>query len=220
MASDHGKAAERLGIGVGISAIETGRHSTSFRVQKWDLDQIEWVQIRDYDDGRWLRPGQEPNQHHFREYRCRPFETYYKEDCNLVLDTGWQMIMNGIAGTPPTHVFTNGSYGRIGLGTSGTAVAYTDSALGSYGSLTTHNWEVINAVPTVGSTHTAGLVLAAQFPTGDANGTAIAEFGTDLGTAAALTVTPTAPFVTHGNASPGTKTAAQTWNATVTITWS
>ena len=220
MAGESGRAAERMGVGVGTGMPETGRHETQFKVEKWDIDQIGWVAAKDYDDMRRLRPGQEPVSHHFRAYRCLPYETYVKEDCNLILDTGWQMIMNGIAGTPPAHVFTNGTYGRIGMGASATAVTYTDTVLGSITSLVGHNWNVINAVPTVGATHALGLVLAAQFITTDLNGgVAIQEFGTDLGTAAALTASPTAPFVSHGNATPGTKTAAQTWNATVTITW-
>jgi hypothetical protein len=218
MASERGRGSDVFGVGVGTGVIETGRHHTAFSVEKWDLDQIAWVTSRDYDDLRNLARGAEPVAANFREHRCSPYETYVKEDCNLILDTGWQYIMNGFAGSAVTK-FVNATTGRIGLGTSATAVAYADTALNAIGALTSHNWEVINAVPTVGASHTAGLVLAAQFPTGDANGVAIQEFGSDLGTVATLSVTPVGTFVSHGNATPGTKTSAQTWNATLTITW-
>ena len=61
--------------------------------------------------------------------------------------------------------------------------------------------------------------LAAQFATGEANGVAIQEFGLDYGTTSTLSVSAVGGLFSHGNATPGTKTSAQTWNATVTITW-
>jgi hypothetical protein len=126
--------------------------------------------------------------------------------------------MGGIAGTTPTK-FVNATTGRIGLGTSATAVTYTDTALNAIGALTTANWKVINAVPTVGSTHTAGLILSAQFATTEANNVAIQEFAADLGTASTLSTAAVGGLFSHGNATPGTKTSAQTWNATITYTW-
>jgi hypothetical protein len=62
-------------------------------------------------------------------------------------------------------------------------------------------------------------VIAAQFATGEANGTAIAEFGADLGTTSTLSTAAVGGLFSHGNASPGTKTSAQTWNTTITYTW-
>ena len=205
-------------IDVGLGLRETGGHQTQFKVEKWDLDQINWVRARDYDGLRLLGPSQEPTARHFRRENCAPFETYVKEDANLITDAGWQYIMNGFAGSAVTK-FVNATTGRIGLGTSATAVAYGDSALGAIGALTTANWKVINAVPTVGSTHTAGLIIAAQFGTTEANNVSIQEFGTDLGTTRTLSVSAVTTLVTHGNATPGTKTSAQTWNATVTFAW-
>jgi hypothetical protein len=208
---------DQLGIDVSLGMRESGGHRTDFLVEKWDADQIAWVTRKDEDDLRLVRPGQEPAARHFREYRCLPFETYLLEDANLILDAGWQMMMNGIAGSAVTK-FSNGAVGRIGGGISATAATYVQTDLQAATGAANRQWELINAVPTVGSTHTAGLVLAAQFPTTDGN-FAWAEFGVDSGTAGG-TGASVAPMFSRGTASPGTKTSAQTWNATVTATWS
>lgn len=218
MSQEQGGGSDRLLIGVGAGIRETARHYTAFGVEKWDSDQIDWTRGRDYDGERLIKPGAELVAADFRRNRVTPYEVYRKEDCNLITDVGWQNIMGGIAGTTPTK-FVNGTTGRIGLGVTGTAPTYTDTALASIGALTTANWKVINAVPTVGSTHTAGLILAAQFGTTEANGVAIAEFALDLGTTSTLSTAAVGGLFSHGLASPGTKTSAQTWNATVTITW-
>lgn len=216
---ENGKGTERFGIEVESTIIETGGHRTQFKVEKWDLEQISWTRARDYDGLRLIGPitsGAEPVAAHFRAYRCLPFDTFIEEDCNYVLDGGWQMMMNGIAGSTVTK-FANGSVGRIGGGITSTAPAYSQTDLQATTGASNRQWEVINAVPTVGATHTAGLVFAAQFPTTDGN-FAWAEFGVDSGTTAG-TGASVAPMLSRGTASPGTKTSAQTWNATVTITW-
>lgn len=210
------RATDSMSIRASSGPSDRGGHRTQFAVRKWDTDQIAWTVSRDYDGRRLLYPGQEPDQHTFAEYRCLPFELYELEDCNLILDAGWQMMMNGIAGSAVTK-FANGAVGRIGGGISSTAAAYTQTDLQAATGAANRQWEVINAVPTVGTTHTAGLVFAAQFPTTDGN-FAWAEFGFDSGTTAG-TAASVAPMLQRGTASPGTKTSAQTWNATVTITW-
>jgi hypothetical protein len=214
---EEGRGRDRLSIGVETYFQEVGRHHTAFQVEKWSLDQIHWVRSRDYDNLRLLSPGQEPEKPHFMAYRVEPFEVFRDEDCNLITDTGWTYIMNGFAGSAITK-FVNGTTGRIGLGTSATAATYADVALNAIGALTTANWKVINAVPTVGN-HTTGLILQAQFGLTEANGVAIAEFGTDLGTTSTLSTAAVGGMVTHGTSAPGTKTSAQVWNTTVTITW-
>jgi hypothetical protein len=218
MAREQGGGSDRLLVGVGAGVRELGRHYTAFQVEKWDGDQLAWALSKDYDGERLIKPGAEPVAADFTRLRVKPFEVYRREDCNLITDVGWQNIMGGIAGTTPTK-FVNGTTGRIGLGTSSTAPTYTDTALNAITSLTTANWKVINAVPTVGSTHTAGLILAAQFGTTEANGNAIAEFALDLGTTSTLSASAVGGLFSHGLASPGTKTSAQTWNTTVTIQW-
>lgn len=216
MAVEHGGGRDTLHIGVGTGLAESGGHNTIFQVEKWDDEQIAYV--RRNLDRLGHRQFWEPAAADFAALSVKPFEVYSKEYANLITDTGWQNIMNGFAGSSVTK-FVNATTGRIGLGTSATAVTYTDTALNSIGALTTANWKVINAVPTVGSTHTAGLILAAQFGTTEANTVAIQEFGTDLGTTSTLSTAAVGGLITHGNATPGTKTSAQTWNATVTITW-
>lgn len=214
-AMDHGEGRDSLAIGVGLGFAEVGSHSTRFTVEKWDIDQVNWTRSR--LDRLGHRHLWEPVKADFEKVRVRPFDIYDKEDCNLITDVGWTYIMNGFAGTSVTK-FVNATTGRIGLGTSATAVAYADTALNAIGSLSVANWKVINAAPTVGN-HTTGLILATQFGLTEANVTAIQEFGTDLGTTSTLSTAAVGGLVTHGNATPGTKTSSQTWNATVTITW-
>lgn len=199
-----------MGVGVLAGVREVASHRTLFRVEKWDADQIRWTR-RKLDLPRHAEPG----ARQFAVARVRPFDVYEKDNCNLVLNAGWQMIMNGIAGSAVTK-FASGT-GRIGGGISATAPAATQTDLQAATGTTNRCWEVLNATPTVGSTGAAGLILAATFPTGDGN-FAWAEFGVDSGTAQNSTAS-VAPMLNRGTASPGTKTSAQTWNVTVTISW-
>lgn len=216
MANEQGRSSDGFGVGVLLGHREAGGHRTNFQVEKWDADQVEWVQRRDYDGQRLIARDAEPKAADFMRLGCKPFETFLEEDCNIILDAGWQMIMNGIAGSSVTK-FANGTVGRIGGGISSTATAYTQTDLQAATGAANRQWEVINAVPTVGSTHTAGLIVAAQFPTTDGN-FAWAEFGLDSGTTAG-TGASVATMFSRGLASPGTKTSAQTWNATITYTF-
>jgi hypothetical protein len=210
-----GKGQDSMHITSDTYLHETGGHETTLTVEKFDIDQVRWVQ------NKFVIPYDvDPHINRFKNLNIKPFETYRKDNCNLILNAGWVNLMNAIAGTTPTK-FVNNTTGRIGLGTSATAVAYTDVALGAIGALTTANWEVINAVPTIGSGSGAGngLILAATFPLNAANGVAIAEFGVDFGTAATLSAAAVGGFFSHGNASPGTKTSSQVWNVIVTYQW-
>lgn len=218
MAIERGAGAQSFGVSVGTGMMEHGRHRTDFRVQKWDIDQVDWTLKRNARDPIF-NPASEPVARHFRIFGVKPFEEYLKEDANLITDIGWVDIMGGFAGTTPTK-FVNAVTGRIGLGVSATAATHADTALNSIAALTTANWKVINAVPSIGSTGAAGVVLAAQFGLTEANGAAIQEFGTDLGTTSTLSASAVGGLFSHGNATPGTKTSAQTWNTTVTMTWS
>jgi hypothetical protein len=220
MAEESGSGSDGFGAGVLLGNREHGRHWTNFQVEKWDAGQIAWTLTRDYDDLRLISQGAEPLAADFARLRCCPFEVYLKEDANLITNAGWVNIMGGIAGTTPTK-FVNATTGRIGLGVSATAVTAADTALGSVAGLSANNWKVINAVPTVGSGTGAGngLILSAQFITTDANGAAIAEFAADMGTTNTNVVTAQGTFFSHGNATPGTKTSAQTWNATISYQW-
>jgi hypothetical protein len=215
MALDHGRGQDTLHIGVGTGLRESGGHNTIFQVEKWDDDQIAYARRRLDRIGH--RQLWEPDAADFGALNVRPFEVYTKDHANLILDAGWQMLMNGIAGSAVTKFSTTGPVGRIGGGISSTAAAYTQTDLQAATGAANRQWELLSANPTVGSTHTAGLVFAATFPTTDGN-FAWAEFGVDSGTAAG-TGASVATMLSRGTASPGTKTSAQTWNATVTITW-
>ena len=210
MAFDRGLSRDRLGVAVEAGALETSRHYSQFRVEKWDTDQIGWASRR-LD----LPPHVEPAARHFAAARIRPAEVYEKEDCNLIQDAGWQLLMNGLAGTAITKF--SATVGRIGGGITGTAATYTQNDLLAATGAANRQWELVSATPTVGATHTAGLIFAATFPTTDGN-FAWAEFAVDQGTAAG-TAAAVAVCLNRGVASPGTKTSAQTWNVTVTITW-
>ena len=209
---DTGSGNDRLDVTALVGARDFGGHETLFRAEKWDTDQIGWVSRR-----LSLPPGAEPAAGHFARAGVAPFEVYEKENCNLILDAGWQMLMNGIAGSSVTKFSTTGPVGRIGGGISNTAAAYTQTDLQAATGSANRQWEILSANPTVGSTHAAGLVFAATVPTTDAN-FAWAEFGVDSGTAAG-TGASVATMLNRGVASPGTKTSSQTWTVTVTITW-
>lgn len=212
MSRDRGRGADRMTAGVLTGAVDTGGHETLFRVEKWDAGQIAWTSRR-LD----LPPDAEPAARQFARARVRPFEVFEAENCNLVLNAGWQMLMNGIAGSSVTKFSTTGPVGRIGGGISSTAPAATQTDLQAATGAANRQWELLSANPTVGATGAAGLIFAATFPTADGN-FAWAEFGVDSGSAAG-TGASTAVMLNRGTASPGTKTSAQTWNVTVTITW-
>lgn len=210
-----GAGADWLGIRAGTALAEAGGHRTLFTVEKWDVDQLNFARRR--IDRLGHRRDWEPGPADFARLRVAPFETYAKDNANFVLDSGWQMLMNGVAGSSVTKFSTSGPVGRIGGGDTATAAAYTQTDLAAATGTTHRCWELLSANPTVGSTHSAGLIFAATFPTGDGN-FAWAEFGVDSGTAQNSTAS-VAPMFSRGVASPGTKTSAQVWNATVTVTW-
>lgn len=214
MSIERGHGSDRLAIDVGLGFRETGRHSTSFTVEKWDVDQIKFARHKNNRD-LLFNPAMEPDAAWFRAMRVGPYEVHHDEDCNLILDAGWQLLMNGLAGSSITKF--SATVGRIGGGITNTAAAYTQTDLQAATGAANRQWELVSSTPTVGSTHTAGLVFAATFPTTDGN-FAWAEFGVDQGTAGG-TGASVATMLSRGVSSPGTKTSAQTWNATVTITW-
>lgn len=212
---DNGRSSDRLGVGVLTRAIESGRHCTLLTVERWDDDDIRRATRKLYPYG--APPGFEPDHRHFRQLKASSYLTTTDEDCNLILDTGWNLLMKNVAGTAGT--LFSATVGRIGIGTGTTAAAYTDTALGSVASMTGNNWILLSGAPTVNTTHSAGLVFAASFGTSAAVG-AWQEFGTDQGTASAgPTATPTAVFFNHGISAQGTKLNTQTWTVTETITW-
>lgn len=210
MSGDRGLGLDAMAVRAFTHARESGGHRTQFQVDKWDADQITWTRRRLDIPARF-----EPSAKSFAALKVAPFDTYMKEDCNLIQDAGWQLLMNGLAGTAITKF--SATVGRIGGGITGTAATYTQNDLLAATGATNRQWELVSSTPTVGATHTAGLIFAATFPTTDGN-FAWAEFAVDQGTAAG-TAAAVAVCLSRGVASPGTKTSAQTWNVTVTIGW-
>jgi hypothetical protein len=219
-AYERAHASERMLVGVGAGLSDGGRERGIFRVDKFDIDQIDWAKKKfDLDVPEWW----EPKGQQFTKFGLKPQEVYEKDNCNLLTGAGWAIALNSksfLASGSNTTVWWTAAVGRIGLGTSGTTPTYADSALNAIGALTTANWELVSSVPTY--TAASGgtgpyFTLAATFPLNAANTVAITEFGTDQGNAATLSTAAVGVFVTHGLASPGTKTSSQVWNVTVTI---
>jgi hypothetical protein len=228
MAQDYGKASERLGIDVGTTMIESGKNRTNFRIDKWDLDQIHWARGQNM---RWLifDPREEPNARWFKKFNCTPAEVVEDHDCNLITAAGWTRCLGtgGWQGSATTAF--SSTVGRVGLGqvAAGTSPSYTDTALGAATGWTGGNWQLNGAAATY-TAATAGvpatMVFTCTFGTGAYSSNAITEFAVDQGTSAssANTTASVAPMVNHGiiaSGSYGTKTSAQTWNTTVTMTF-
>ncbi len=182
---------------------DSGSHRTDLLVEKYDADQTRWVARKSGIT--------EPRGRDFEVLKVRPYEIGEEHDCNLITDAGWNLLMKNVAGT--AGALFSATVGRIGIGDSTSAVAYADTALNA---ATNKQYKLISAAPTVGTTHTAGLVLSASFGSAQAN-YAWQEFGTDQGTADGTTVA--AVFFNHGLSSQGTKSSGQTWVVTETITW-
>jgi hypothetical protein len=201
---------ERLGVGVLTSAIESGGHRTTLTVERWDADDIARATRKLFPFG--APPGFEPKGEHFRQLKASSYQTTVDEDCNLVLDAGWNLMMKNVAGSAGT--LFSATVGRIGIGDSSTAAAYTQTDLQASSN---KYYQLISAAPTVGTTHGAGLVFAATFGTGVAN-YAWNEFVTDQGTTS--NATGVAVCFNRGVSSQGTKLSTQTWSVTETIAWS
>lgn len=204
--------------------LDGGRETGAFQAEKWDADQIGWTSARDYDSLRLLRPGQEPEAPHFFEYGCLPYEVYRVEDCNSLTAAGWTLAMATGSWLGTTGTKFSASVGRIGLGT-GAPTNYNDTALTSVAGITgTGNWTLVSGIPvwTAPTGATPGnYVFQATFATAYGNGAAITEFAVDQGTSTAVSnlVTAVPTMVNHGTCAAGTKTVAQTWNITVTMTF-
>lgn len=220
---------DRMEIGVTTHLLESGRNRTNFMIEKWDLDQINWVRGKDYNGGRILSRGQEPVKRHFVRYKCTPAEIVLDEDCNLITAAGWALAIHTGAWLGSAGTLFSATVGRVGLGqvAAATAPTYADVALGAASGWTGGNWQLCGVAPvyTAASGGTgATMVFACTFSTAAFSTNAITEFAVDQGTAAsaANTTASTAPMVDHGiiaSGSYGTKTSSQTWNTTVTMTF-
>jgi hypothetical protein len=212
MAIDRGFGADTMGIAALSPLVESGRERTKLVVQKWDDDQTKWMHRRMHLPQSVTVPGRI-----FLKAGVMPYEEFTYNG-NLITQAGWGQLFKAVTVGSPT--LFSATVGRIGIGTSVSAAAATDTALGSVASLTGNNWKLCGALPTVTSAATPGtVVFVATFGATDAVG-AWNEFAIDQGTASAgPVVTATAPMMNHStNIGAGTK-ASGTWTATATLSF-
>ena len=132
----------------------------------------------------------------------------------MILQAGWVALLGGIAGTSITTKFSS-TVGRIGVGDSNTAAAYTQTDLQA---ATNKYYQLVSGTPVITTSSTPPtLVFSASFGTGVAN-YQWQEFITDEGTAS-NTGPVVATCLNRGVSNQGTKASGQTWTATETISW-
>lgn len=209
------------------SATEFAAVSTSLLIRKWDAEQTAWVLRKAADDRALaqLSRGENVTVHPdlFALYGVEPYETWQRDNVNNVLQAGWVALLGGIAGTSITNKFS-ATNGRIGVGTSSTAVSYTQTALqgDTGGSSTTSYYKLVSGAPTIATgSSPPTLTFVSAFGSGVAN-FAWNEFGTDNYTADGVTTTGLGAgviFFNRGQVAMGTKASGQTWTATETISF-
>lgn len=216
MTIDKGFGADHMGIAASAPISESGIERTMLMVSKWDDEQTDWMHRKLGLPDHVTIPG-----YAFINHRVNPYEDFVYHG-NLITRAGWTLFLHGktilSTDTAPT-LFFDSTHGRIGVGTSVSAAAATDTALGSIASMTGNNWILCAAAPTVTTTATPStVVFTATFGATDAVG-AWNEFAIDQGTAAAASVTATAPMLNHSTSiGAGTK-AGGTWTATATLSF-
>jgi hypothetical protein len=193
---------------------------TDLTIRKWDANQAGWARRhadRDFAGSRGNWPSL------FEYYRIRPYETWHQKNVNNIVQAGWVALLGGIAGTTITNKFS-ATNGRIGAGTSSTAVSYSQTALvgDTGGSSTTSYYQLVSGAPViVTATSPPTLTLTAVFGTGVAN-YAWNEFGSDNYTASGVTATGLGAGVIFFNrgvpaGGMGVKVAGQVWTASETL---
>jgi hypothetical protein len=205
VATDKGRAADRLMVGVSAPLPDSGRATTRWHIDRWDAEQTAWVKHRTgfvAPDGRdFLRLG------------VRPYESSEVVG-NLITNAGWTRLMNLLTNQGATQAY-DATHTRVGVGDATTpAEAYADTDLAAAAG-STHRWfQLVGGAGTLG---TRTLTWSATFGTADGN-FAWNEFGIDAGTASGNTVT--APLLNHKVAiAQGTKASGQTWTASAALTF-
>lgn len=212
---------ERLDVAAESPAREMAAVFTTLKVERWDEEQTRWARgvlelpgFIDLTPVHFARAGQGG---------VRPYLVTEDVNCNAIVSAGWTALLGGVAGTTITNKFS-ATNGRVGVGTSTTAVAWGDTALGgdTGAASTTSYYKLVSTAPstTIGS-GPATLVFTATFGTGVAN-FAWQEFGTDNYTTDGVTTTGLGAgfiFFNHGISNQGTKVSGQTWTATETLTF-
>lgn len=206
------------------SHLEYAAVSTSLLIRKWDQDAAEYVLRREGRDTAALtrRENVRISPALFAKHKVEPYEVWQRDNVNNVLQAGWVALLGGIAGTSITNKFS-ATYGRIGVGTSTTAVSYSQTYLqGDTGSgSTTSYYQVVSSAPTISTASSPPtLVFTSAFGTGVAN-FAWNEFGTDNYNTSGVTTQSLSNviFFNRGQVAMGTKASGQTWTATETISF-
>jgi hypothetical protein len=188
---------------------------TSMRIRKWDAGQTAYALRRaDRDALGLLRQGRDVRvmPETFERYGVEPYETWFQNNVNAVLQAGWVALLGGIAGTSITTKYS-ATVGRIGVGDSTTALAWTQTGLQA---ATNKYYQLVSGAPVITTTTgPATLVFAATFGTGNGN-FAWQEFVTDQGTSSGSGAV-VAVCLNRGVVPMGTKASGQTWTATETI---
>ena len=206
--------------------LEYAAVSTSLLIRKWDADQTAFVLRKaDRDALKLLRQGRNVTVHPdtFERYGVAPFEVWQRDNVNNVLQAGWVALLGGIAGTSITNKFS-ATNGRIGVGTSSTAVSYTQTFLqgDTGGASTTSYYKLVSGAPSISTgSSPPTLTFTSAFGTAVAN-FAWNEFGTDNFTADGVTTQSLGAgfiFFNRGVVTMGTKASGQTWTATETISF-
>jgi len=221
-------ASERFEVAVHSPMHEYAVVQTSMTIEKWDEDQTRWAleKLLGPDPSRIMTRGNfTVSPEAFRELHVTPSGTWTQENCNNVVQGGWVALLGGVAGTSITTKFS-ASAGRIGVGTSSTAVSYAQTYLqGDTGSSsTTSYYQLVSSSPTIATGSTPPtLTFTSTFGTGVAN-FAWNEFGTDNYTASGVYLNGlggTTIFFNRGvpAGGMGTKASGQTWTATETISF-
>src|SRR5438477_7366032 len=126
MSSDHGQAADHLGLGVSLGLADlVQRATTIWRVDRFDADQTAWAH-----DRLGLSPlGLSLTVEDFADLGIRPYETTETVG-NAVLQAGWARVLANLTAVPAATAVYDGTHARIGAGNGVTAVnATTDTDL-------------------------------------------------------------------------------------------
>jgi hypothetical protein len=210
--------------------IEALTARTDLVIRKWDQGQVAWVLGRMADSralGALLDRGENVTvtPETFALHGVAPYEVWRMENVNNVLQAGWVALLGGIAGTTIANKFS-ATNGRIGVGTSTTAVAYSQTALAgdTGGSSTTSYYQLISGAPViVTSASPPTLTFTATFGTGVGN-FAWNEFGTDNYTTSGVTTTGLGTsYLLFNRGIPaggmGTKASGLIWSASEVISF-
>ncbi|MER7131238.1 hypothetical protein [Streptosporangium saharense] len=191
-----------------MTAIDTGRGTTHWQVQRWDAEQTEWVQRR---SGLLT-----PQAADFHGLGVEPYGTSEILG-NLVTNAGWTRLMNLLTNQGSTQPL-DATHVRVGVGNGSTAEAYTDTDLAAASGSANRWFQPVGGAGVLG---TRTLTFTATFGPSDAN-FAWNEFGIDAtsGTATAGNTVGALLFNRKAGIAQGTKANTQTWSATAVLTFS